>query len=96
MATLELDDEVRCVVARHPLNVAGLCFYVVGVTAAGVGVGLSVCGVILSNAAMVAAGCLTILAAVVLGFESRALRERAVAAATLELGEIAQSATYHR
>lgn len=80
-----IPEEVRLLAVRHPLSVLGHALYVIGTAAAGVGAVLICDAMIWGSQNVGAAGTATVVAAVVMGFHSRSLREKAVAAALLEV-----------
>ncbi len=68
----------------HPLGIVGYVFFVVGSVAVSIGVGVLIIGLLWRNEAALAAGVLTVLGATIIGYYSRAARERASEAAFAE------------
>jgi hypothetical protein len=84
MTTSKVPDHVRLRADRHPLGIVGYVFFVVGSVAISIGVGVLIIGLLWRNEAALAAGVLTVVAAAIVGYYSRAARERAFDAAVAE------------
>ncbi|GLB85712.1 hypothetical protein BB737_08535 [Mycobacterium avium subsp. hominissuis] len=80
----QVPDDVRLAYDRHPLAVVAEVLFVIFSAAAGVGITAVIFGLLVPDTSMTVFGTLSMMVAVIVAVNARALRDRASRAALLE------------